>query len=186
MGYPTVENFDIAFVKRTRKNLDDLRDGVPVQNDFTMLLNSLLGLVIVPNEINIKGRREFHENPFDKPLAEFPVLKAILEGPNAKIETEEGDIYTQRKFGWFTVRRKQRSVAEVTLGQFLRRVRNGVAHFGIMPTKHGANRWKGIIVKNFPSKTDPTFCDFEMYLEQDEIEKIARLIADEFLNNARI
>ncbi len=186
MGYPTVENFDIAFVERTRKNLEDCRAGSPIHNDFTMLLNSLLGLVIVPNEVNIKGKRTFHENPFEKKLSEFPVLKAILEGPDVKIEREDGKPYTQRKFCWLTGTRNELSVRQITLGAFLTRIRNGVAHFGIMPTKHGVNSWEGIIVKNFPSpKTNPAFSNLEVYLEQEEIEKIACVIADEFLKNAR-
>jgi hypothetical protein len=46
MGLPSVEHFDISFVMRTLENLKNYRGNY----EFTMLLNSLLGLIVVPNE----------------------------------------------------------------------------------------------------------------------------------------
>lgn len=47
MGLPSsVEYFDISFIKRTSRNLKNYKGHF----EFTMLLNSLLGLVVVPHE----------------------------------------------------------------------------------------------------------------------------------------
>jgi hypothetical protein len=53
MDYPSVNDFDKNFIKRTIENLDG-----KVKNTFTHLLNSLLGLIILPRQWNLQGRRK--------------------------------------------------------------------------------------------------------------------------------
>lgn len=72
MGLPSIENFDISFIKRTSENLTNYKGDY----EFTMLLNSLLGLIVVPNES--KDGRKFNFDFWSKKLTDFPELNAIF------------------------------------------------------------------------------------------------------------
>ncbi|WP_161805860.1 HEPN family nuclease [Pedobacter sp. Hv1] len=54
MGYPTIDQFDIKFIERTKQNVASFSGP----NKFTHLLNSLIGLIFVPHEFNNKGKRK--------------------------------------------------------------------------------------------------------------------------------
>ena len=55
MGYPTIDKFDIKFIERTKQNVKEF-DKL---NKFTHLINSLVGLIFIPNEFHKKGRRTY-------------------------------------------------------------------------------------------------------------------------------
>jgi hypothetical protein len=54
MGYPTIDKFDIKFIERTKQNVKDYDK----QNKFTHLINSLVGLIFIPNEFNKKRQKD--------------------------------------------------------------------------------------------------------------------------------
>lgn len=55
MGYPTIDKFDIKFIERTKQNVKEFDKP----NKFTHLINSLVGLIFIPNEFHKKGRRTY-------------------------------------------------------------------------------------------------------------------------------
>ena len=54
MGYPATDVFDIKFIERTRQNLEEFKGT----NNFTNLINNLIGLIFIPHEYNNKGLRK--------------------------------------------------------------------------------------------------------------------------------
>lgn len=75
MGYPTIQNFDIVFVKRTLENTENYNG----EYTFTMLVNSLLGLIILPNEYNIKGLRNYKFDFLNQSVTTFTELLPIIK-----------------------------------------------------------------------------------------------------------
>ncbi|NOT48135.1 MAG: hypothetical protein HOP17_10365 [Acidobacteria bacterium] len=181
MGLPSIENFDVSFIQRTSDNLKDYNGP----NDFTMLLNSLLGLIVVPNETS-EGR-EFTFDFLGKSLTEFKELKPIFL-KNAERLLKGSEEVEQKKFFWLSRSNNERDVSDITLREFLKRMRNGVAHFGITPIAlpESKKEWCGVILRNYREDeqgdgTKTETMNFEVCLMQGELEALADLISQKYL-----
>lgn len=100
------QDFPGSFMERTRKNLEEYKGG----SEATHLINSMLGLLIIPTE------KHFERTP-----------KTLL---NQLDPAEWGNVS-----GWMTHPYKCDLGHEhtLTLRQFVRKLRNAVAHFDITP-----------------------------------------------------
>lgn len=74
MGYPTIDKFDIKFIERTKQNVTEFDKP----NKFTHLINSLVGLVFIPNEFNKKSNRTYKIDFLNKPISELGISPALL------------------------------------------------------------------------------------------------------------
>ena len=175
MSFPSVENFDISFIERTRYNLENYKEA----NDFTMLINSLLGLLLVPNECIVEGKRKFVFDFLNKKIADFSQLKIIFDEIQF-IYTENGREHNTDRLSWTTATGIQKKAPEITFGQFIRRLRNGVAHFGFKPLKTDG-QWSGIVVTNQKKGS----VNFQLFLTQAELRTIAYLIANQYIKQLK-
>lgn len=178
MGYPSEKNFDITFINRTNEILDEY-DG---KHDFTILINCLLGLLILPNEFNMQEKRKFNFDFLQQPISAFSELKAIFEKKPTKLRDETGNEFDQHKFFWLSTSGKKMNIHDITLGQFLIRIRNGFAHMNVTPTKEG-DQWVGIRVRNY---TDKKTSNFEVYFTQMELYNFAKLVTSKYIGSAKI
>jgi hypothetical protein len=172
MSRPTIENFDISFIKRTSRNLKKYRG----KYEFTMLINSLLGLLVVPNEQ--ADRKGFEIGFLKNKLTNYPKLEAIFTKPTEKLD-RDGVEMEQEKFLWLSGTNVPRPIGEISLGEFLTRMRHGIAHFGIVPVAAPERKkeWCGIILRN--CREDGTL-NFEICLMEEEIRCLAAVISYEF------
>lgn len=179
MGYPTIDKFDIKFIERTKQNVSEFDKT----NKFTHLINSLVGLIFIPNEFNKKGRRTYKIDFLNKPISDYKTLSEIFSG-QVTLNNEQGENFNQRKFFRKDKDGNSKSIQEVNVGELVRLFRNGIAHSNIIPVAEG-NYWKGIIVKNFetPKKEKQNDFNFEAYLNQKELRVFSTFIADEYLKN---
>lgn len=178
MGYPTIERFDIEFIKRTKSNVEEFDDG----NKFTHLINSLLGLIFIPNEFHKKQKRTYTIDFLNQKISEYEILKNIFSG-EIILTNEQGITFNQKKF-YYKNREQLKTIDETTIGDLVRFFRNGIAHSNIIPVSEG-QYWKGIIVRNFTSfeKEKNNDFNFEVFLNQKEVRLFATLIADLYINN---
>lgn len=175
MASPSIQNFDISFIERTLGNLKKYEG----EYDFTMLLNSLLGLLIVPNEYNIAKKRSFKYPFLGKNISNFSSIKEIFRSKSYSFLDKNKKEIKQPKFRWLTDGGKELTIDDITLGSFLRRIRNGIAHFGFSPVKEDSH-WIGVIIRN--SKNDKM--NMEVYFEEDELRTFALFIAEKYLATA--
>lgn len=138
-------DFYLCFMKRTQQNLDNY-EGV---YDATQLLNSLLGLLIVPKE---------------KLFDEIPDISLNELSPS-----EWGDVSS-----WVTqnVNGELGHEDSSTLRQFVRKLRNSVAHFHITP------RHESGVVRGF------CFADgsFNAEIPENELKKFVEQLASTLAN----
>lgn len=181
MGYPTIDKFDIKFIERTKQNVKEF-DKL---NKFTHLINSLVGLIFIPNEFHKKGRRTYKVDFLNSFISNYPELEKIFTG-EVTIENELGNQIIQNKFFYRDNKGNQKTIYNTELGELVRLFRNGIAHSNIIPVSEG-DYWKGIIVKNFesPTKEKKNDFNFETFLNQKELRVFATLIADEYLKNIK-
>ena len=179
MGYPTIDKFDIRFIERTKANVKEFDKP----NKFTHLINSLVGLIFIPNEFNKKGRRTYKIDFLNKSISDYPKLVSIFSGL-ATLTNEQGNQFQQRKFFHRNKNGIDKTIIDTTVGDLVRLFRNGIAHSNITPVAEG-DYWKGIIVKNFETTRKEKVNDFnfETYLNQKELRIFATLIAYEYLMN---
>ncbi len=181
MGYPTLQNFDIVFIRRTIDNLDRY-DG---ENDFSMLLNSLLGLILLPNEYNIKEKRKFSFEFLNQSIDNFSEIRSIFNTSEIEFSCDGERSSLRNKFSWLTRSKNEILITKITLGQFLRRLRNGIAHFGIIPTKNGED-WEGVIIRNHSKDSRGVlFCDFEIYFKKNELKTFAKFIGKKYIDTVK-
>ena len=181
MGYPTIDKFDIKFIERTKQNVKEFDKP----NKFTHLINSLVGLIFIPNEFHKKGRRTYKVDFLNSFISNYPELEKIFTG-EVTIENELGNQIIQNKFFYRDNKGNQKTIYNTELGELVRLFRNGIAHSNIIPVSEG-DYWKGIIVKNFenPTKEKKNDFNFETFLNQKELRIFATLIADEYLKNIK-
>ncbi|HEY5123858.1 MAG TPA: HEPN family nuclease [Ignavibacteria bacterium] len=180
MGYPTIEKFDIIFIERTLANVKEFVNP----NTFTHLINSLVGLIFIPNEFNKKRRRIYKIDFLNKFISNYPKLEKIFSG-QVILTDELGNQFQQRKFYYKNQNFEEKTTTDTTVGELVRLFRNGIAHSNITPVPDG-DYWKGIIVKNFKTikKEKANDFNFETFLNQEELCVFATLIAEEYLKNA--
>jgi hypothetical protein len=178
MGYPSKQNFDLTHIKRTKQNLEEYEG----KYDFTMLLNSLLGLIILPNEFNVKGQREYSFDFLEHKVTNFSELSQIFKISEIILCDETGKEVQQNKFYWLSKSNNKLNPSEIKLSELLNRIRNGIAHFGIIPTKD-RDIWEGLIIRNYPENNNEH--NFEVYLTQQELKQFALFIANKYLETVK-
>lgn len=175
MGYPTIVDFDLKFIERTKANVKSASSP----NTFTHLINSMIGLIFVPHEFNQKGKRKYKVDFLNNSIASYPELKNIFDGI-ANIMGEDGKVFQQNKFHYQT-NGVAKTIIDSTVGDLLRLCRNGIAHQNITPVADG-DRWVGIIIKNYNNKN---ICNFETYMTQRNLRLFGLFIADQYLKNVK-
>lgn len=170
MGYPTINNFDKNIISRTISNLD-----ANVEHTFTHLLNSLLGLIILPRQWNIQGRRTI--DYFNKPLSEYPELNYFDDV--TRFTNDDG-----KEVETTVLEFKQAAEDPTTLKKVIDKLRHSIAHQAIRPTKDGG-QWEGVIFRNYQNDEATASWtneyDFQMYLTQEKLNHFARFIANKYL-----
>lgn len=176
MGYPIVNNFDKNFIERTIENLEK-----DVPNTYTQLLNSLLGLIVLPRQWNRQGRRATEY--FNIPLDECEELRFLA---NTTYYTNDENVNIEIK----KLEYKGHIDEVVTLKKTIDRLRHVIAHQGLRPTKDGT-RWEGVIFRSYynDDQTSEWNDDYnlQMYLTQEELKTFTLFVANKYLeeiNNA--
>lgn len=174
MGYPTVEKFDKVFIQRTKEILD----GNFSDYDFTLLINCLMGLLVLPNERKSKHFRREHLNQTIDTFPE-PIRNIFVENQVVYYQDEDQKEKQMSKCAFFTNKGKKKSASPVPLSELLGKLRNAIAHFNIKPTKSSDDyKWEGIIVKNifFNNELKKSFTTMKLYLSKDEIKELVAFI----------
>lgn len=185
MGLPSITNFDISFIERTKSNLEDYKG----EFDFTMLLNSLFGLIVVPKES--REDRQFTFDFLSKKLNEFKVLDDIFREQSHRV-IKDGKGVEFPKFFWLSDKDIKFEFKDVTVDALLSRMRHGVAHFGFTPIAcpERQSEWCGVIVENWRENkqgdgTSRKTLNFQMCLLQSEIRVLADFISQKYLDSTR-
>ncbi len=175
MGYPTVANFDKNIIFRTRENLVNSS----VKNDLTHLLNCLFGLIIVPNQMIVQGRR--HLAFFERKISDYQFLDFLRTEDTFVDEDKDGKFV---EFKASKLIHKHINYNDIKIAEFLDRIRNGIAHNGIRPTKEETS-WRGVIIRSYSrDRQVPAWSDnydFQLFLTQDELKQLCLFLTAEYL-----
>lgn len=175
MGYPSTDVFDIKFIERTKKNLEDFNGD----NNFTNLINSLVGLIFIPHEYNNKGRRK-NLQFLKLKISEIEDLKTIFTFQSIDVKVD-GRV---EKFPKFQYRKGGRNLnlENIEVQDLLRLVRNSIAHANLIPFGED-NVWSGIIMKNFQDKKKEKKdkYNFITVLRRKELKTFAIIISNLYL-----
>lgn len=107
------EKFDVDFIRRTLENLDSA--GKP-PHEVTMLINCLLGLIVIPFELNSSGRRKIKF--FNKKVSDIQLVRELMS-----------DAYFHpTSFDWNKQLYKPKPL---TIYNLLKSIRNSIAHHRI-------------------------------------------------------
>lgn len=176
MGYPTTDVFDIKFIERTRQNLEEFKGT----NNFTNLINNLIGLIFIPHEYNNKGLRK-SLGFLNKKVSEIKPLTNIFATDNAKVMID-GVVNDLPKFK-YRKDGKDLNLNEIEIRDILRLVRNSFAHANLIPFGEGKT-WEGVIIKNYQDKKKEKKdkYNFIAVLKRQELEDFAIIISNLYLN----
>ncbi len=183
MGYPKIAKFDKEFASRTLANVENFEHT----NSFTHLINSLIGLIIIPRQFNLTKARKYKVDFLKINIADCPEICALFDGEEELID-EAGTKYKQPKF-FFKDKNGARTINDTNVGELVSLFRHGIAHSNITPVSDDSGvHWKGIIVKNYKNQSDEKNGDynFQTFLDQDGLRHFATYIAKQYVANAII
>lgn len=178
MGYPTVALFDKEFIERTKKILT----GNFKDYDFTLLINCLVGLLILPNEIKNK---HFGKEHLKQTIGLFPKsIKSIFSEEQVFYYQDQTQKAKQmQKCTFLTNKGENKSALTIPFSELLGKFRNAIAHFNIQPTKSSDNdKWEGIIIKNkyYNKYMKKSFITMKLYLSKEELKEIVAFIIKQY------
>lgn len=179
MGYPTTSFFDITFIERTKDNLNNFNGD----NNFTNLINNVIGLIFIPHEYNNKGIRK-NLTFLKAKIKDIPEIDNILVNMTVKVSVD-GKIFSYPIFKYIKDNIEVKK-EDLDISTLLRLIRNSFAHANIIP--FGDDKiWKGIIIKNYQSKKEEKKdnYNFILTLERIELQKLAITIANLYLNEVK-
>lgn len=153
--------FDIEFIERTQKLIENY-DG---KTGFTLLINCLLGLIIIPSEYNKNLKLSF----LDELLINIPSIDNCLNRINGYIFNPTHRDRNTKKF----------VSSEKTLGCLLKKMRNGLAHISNTEPINDQGEWVGIKIKDVNNSNNRNI-ELEITLKYDEIKTIALYISTEY------
>lgn len=153
--------FDIEFIERTQKLIEKY-DG---DTEFTLLINCLLGLIIIPSEYN----NSLKLNYLDEQLANIPTIYNCL---NRIGSFTFNPTYFDRATNRYVSSQK-------TLGCLLKKVRNGLAHISSATPINNNGKWIGIKITDV-NKRNNNNIELEVTLKYEEIKEIALYISTEY------
>ena len=175
MGYPKIADFDKTIIKRTKENLKN----AAIKYDFTQLLNSLLGLIVVLHQMKVQGKRKMAF--FEKKISDYKKLDFLKDKDTFNDEQKNQsfkEITTEKLI------RQYIKYDKIKIEDLIECMRNGIVHYGIRPTKDGDD-WEGIVIRNYTKDNQiPKWSDnykFQIYLTQSELKELCILLTDEYL-----
>jgi hypothetical protein len=169
MGYPTISQFDKNFIARTIENLNG-----DVKNTYTHLVNSLLGLVILPRQWNVLGKRtpEFFN---------YKVIDCIDLLFLSEVTTFSDEKSVSHEISKLEFRGKE--YEEITLKDVIDKLRHSIAHQSIRPTQE-EDKWRGIIFRSYPNDLIAAQWgdnySLQLYLTESELRKLVLFIAERY------
>lgn len=143
------EIYEIEFITRTKEILNKYNKRKGGYK-LTLLLNCLVSLIILPSE----------RSGFDKPPL-WDIMTKHIDFFNTKIHP----VWSDGK--------------EHTLGEFVKKLRNGIAHQNINPINKN-NQFVGVKIWNINYKKA---IDFEVEFNRHTLHEFANLIADQYLHH---
>ena len=167
MGYPTISNFDIEFIRRTLENLDS-----DVKNIYTHRINSFFSTIIIIRQWGIQNKR----NPkfFNQLLSDFRELEFLntvdfySDEFNEKIECQK-------------LESRNHKIDNFTFGHLFDSLRHSLAHQSFKPTK-SFHEWDGVLFRNYRNEEETSKWEnnfrTQIYLNMKEIKTIMLLAAN--------
>ncbi|SEO80015.1 hypothetical protein SAMN05444671_1385 [Flavobacterium sp. CF108] len=155
--------YDRELIKRTIE-LNKKYKGI---YNITLLMNSLLSLIVLPNE-----KRSFRNIQFLKSsIYSIPEIQNIIS--QAGFIFDSG-FYKQTINGVKTNTQNPRD-----LENLLRRIRNGISHQRIEPISDINNKWIGVIIQDYSSNN---VCGLNVHFTISELKSFALFIGNSYLN----
>lgn len=183
-----MHDYPKEFIERTLNLLDKCFDSAQKEElEVTFILNCLLGLIIATFEHLHLCKRDFFEKRLcDEDILEFvpnKIAKIDLKEFNKKFKEEvnkkslitqlqdEITIDSKIQIHKFTLAKN------LTLKEFIRNIRNGIAHQNLMATSLKDN-WEGIRIWNHNKEG---IKDFEVEFKINQLKKFAKFIGEKYL-----
>ena len=139
MGYPTVALFDKEFIERTKEIVQTYTQQ---NREFTLLINCLLGLLVLPNEYIIKNKLKETER-FKQKIEFFPKNIKKIFADSITICQDNNEIQ-MKKCIFCTNKGYEKSSLQIPFSELLGKLRNSIAHLNIQSTR--ASKTNGMVL----------------------------------------
>lgn len=167
MGYPNVVDFDVEIMKRTYMNIENRN----ITNTFTHILNSMMGMFVLPIEIDKKNERK----KYISKINEYELFCA-------KKDKKENVTVGNKEYEIDVVSIKSKTFDEISIFDIMYGLRNSIAHQNVRPVKSSNESWEGVIFRNYTDgKNNKQWNDewkFQIYLTESELKDFMKIVLD--------
>ena len=193
MGYPKITIFDKCLIERTIQNLDNYKGDY----EFTHLINSLLTLIVLPHEYYEREYYNLDTTFLDEKISDINEIKAFFIGAE-NLNDENNNNYSQKRLILKSCTFREKSNDDLSLKELLRRLRHGIAHHNIKPTRDDnksnseKDDWKGVIIRCYPTekgsenKNALEWNDkftLEVYFSYEDLKTFSKYVANKYIEN---
>ena len=178
MSYIQASSFDIDFIERTEKIINYCCSKKDFSYDFTLLINCLLGLLILPREY-YEEKDLFNTYKFNTKINRLPQeIKNIFSNAEAP-EHIKDIISSSKKCIIYYEGKEVENNLECSFFTVLNHLRNAVSHCHIIPVKYiDKDEWEGIVLTDIDPDTEKT--TMEIYLTEYEVKNLVDFIIKQY------
>lgn len=157
MGAISNEKFDIQFIERTKKIINDYKGTY----NITLLLNCLLGLIVLPSEFYRRKLRTF----FNTNIYDIPEIEELIVGITFNPTRRENHQWVND---------------EQNFRNLIKKVRNGVSHQEIQCIDDNG-RWDSVIIRDFNAYNNSNL-ELEVSWTPKQLKTFAVFVADSYIS----
>lgn len=174
-----VSTFDVDFIERTETIIKYCLSKKDFSYDFTLLINCLLGLLILPKEYYEK-KELFNTYKLSTTISRLPdEIKELFSNDEAP-EHVKDIIFSSKKCIIYNKQEKEvENNMHCSFFTVLNHLRNAVSHCHITPVKFSdKDEWEGIILEDINPCTEKT--TMKIYLTEPEVKYLVNFIIEQY------
>jgi len=156
------KDFDIEFIERTQKLISNYTGDT----EFTLLINCLIGMILIPNQFNEKKQLKF----LRKEISKIPAIWSSLQ--------------KSENFMFEPIKRDRQSYpityspAKKSIKNLLKSIRNSISHIETIEPINENGNWVGIKLTDIHKVTGKTI--FKCNFRYEQIKTITEFISTEY------
>lgn len=158
-----MNDLDIDFVKRTQRIIKEYKGNL----EYSLLINCMLGLILLPFEVNKQKNLPFLQRDID----DIEIIRSIFKKDKTKIFNPTT----------YNKQNKAYEAAPKNLLVFLNHLRNSIAHISNAVPNNKDGEWISVRLKDINIRNNSNV-ELEITIDKEDLNIFAMFLSNEYIN----